>query len=75
MQISRIFDNIWNIQQEFLDISLGRSWQNFSKSEQKKLRGKLDSAIFNFRLPPSNAFHFGCLSISMFLTPLAEVTP
>ena len=31
---------------EFLDISHGRSWQNFSKSEQDKLRGKLDSAIF-----------------------------
>ena len=35
---------------EFLDISLRRSWQNFSKTEQEKLIGKLDSAIFNFRL-------------------------
>jgi len=56
MQISRFFYNCWNIHQEFLDISFGRSWQNFLKSEQEKLRGKLDSAIFNFRLPPSNAF-------------------
>jgi len=37
---------MWNIQQKFLDISVGRSWQNFSKSEQEKLSGKLDSAIF-----------------------------
>ena len=35
---------------EFLDIAHGRSWQNFTKSEQQKLRGKLDSANFNFRL-------------------------
>jgi len=49
--------------QEFLDIAHGRSWQNFSKSEQEKLRGKLDSANFNFRLPPSNAFSRVLLSL------------
>ena len=36
------------IRHEFFDIAHGRSWQNFSKSEQEKLRGKLDSANFNF---------------------------
>ena len=55
MQISQNHDDIWKNQQEFLDIAHGRSWQNFSKSEQEKLRGKLDSANFNFGLPPSNA--------------------
>jgi len=56
MQISQNHDDIWENHQEFLDIAHGRSWQNFSKSEQEKLRGKLHSANFNFRLPPSNAF-------------------
>ena len=63
MQISRIFDNIWNIQQELFDISLGRSWQNFLKSEQETLSDKLDSAIFNFRLPPSIVFARDLLSV------------
>ena len=56
MQIPQNYVDIWKIQQEFLDMAHGRSWQNFSKSEQEKLSGKLDSANFNFRLPPSNAF-------------------
>jgi len=40
----------------FFEIAHWRSWQNFSKSEQEKLRGKLDSANFNFRLPQGTAF-------------------
>ena len=48
---------------EFFDIAHGRSWQNFSKSEQEKLRGKLDSANFNFRLPQSTAFARVLLSV------------
>ena len=63
MQISQNYVDIWKIQQKFLDIAHGRSWQNFSKSEQEKLSGKLDSANFNFRLPPSNAFARVLLSV------------
>jgi len=55
-----ISGKIWR---EFFDIAHGRSWQNFSKSEQEKLRGKLDSANFNFRLPQSNAFARVLLSV------------
>ena len=63
MQISQNHDDIWENHQEFLDIAHGRSWQNFSKSEQEKLRGKLDSANFNFRLSPSKAFARVLLSV------------
>jgi len=63
MQISQIYDDIWKNHQVFVDIAHGRSWQNFSKSEQEKLRGKLDSANSNFRLPPSNAFARVLLSV------------
>jgi len=35
MQISQIYVDIWKIQQEFLDISHGHSWQNFSKSSRR----------------------------------------
>ena len=63
MQISQNYVHIWKIQQEFLDIAHGRFWQNFPKTEQEKLRGKLDSANSNFRLPPSNAFARVLLSL------------
>jgi len=49
MQISQNYVDIWKIHQEFLDVTHGRLWQNFSKSEQEKIIGKLDSAKFNFR--------------------------